>query len=417
MSRILRRPMFRGGPVDSRGTGITANLGYNNGGRVGYNKGNLVAPLYSAAPNYKSGAEIKRDAPGIFGLKFDSPFLSMKTPENRFGGSLNFGQSPRELSEALSEGSSYTNYLKNLNQPEEFETETLDTGEVKFKLDKDGKKIPIETEELSLKEQIEKDRVQKITDSDTQGSLEELGITVKDDGTTEFTGDPRYSDQKIKKTDTSGIKLPPPPTEKEESVEYTVEDYVKMLGGDKARRRDLSDMLASASASFLGTGGVKEGFAEFMSREAAKGPGRLEKIEQAAATLDIKDKIDSKRSKEKIELMKENTLFELRAKSDALKAAGDISKMNAGDALTYISKEIYRGQKDRSSSRVLKTFLDIKLNTDSNVKNVGDLTSFLNDAEEVSSLPEGITIVTSDQGKRVYLKRGDKVELVDINKL
>ena len=28
MSRILRRPMFRGGPVDSRGTGITTNLGY-----------------------------------------------------------------------------------------------------------------------------------------------------------------------------------------------------------------------------------------------------------------------------------------------------------------------------------------------------------------------------------------------------
>ena len=44
MSRILRRPMFRGGPVDSRGTGITANLGYNNGGRVGYNRGMLVQP-------------------------------------------------------------------------------------------------------------------------------------------------------------------------------------------------------------------------------------------------------------------------------------------------------------------------------------------------------------------------------------
>ena len=26
MSRILRRPMFRGGPVDSRGTGITTGL-------------------------------------------------------------------------------------------------------------------------------------------------------------------------------------------------------------------------------------------------------------------------------------------------------------------------------------------------------------------------------------------------------
>ena len=35
MSRILRRPMFRGGRVDSRGTGITSNLGYQAGGREG----------------------------------------------------------------------------------------------------------------------------------------------------------------------------------------------------------------------------------------------------------------------------------------------------------------------------------------------------------------------------------------------
>ena len=35
MSRILRRPMFRGGRVDSRGTGITSGLSYNKGGRVG----------------------------------------------------------------------------------------------------------------------------------------------------------------------------------------------------------------------------------------------------------------------------------------------------------------------------------------------------------------------------------------------
>ena len=78
--------------------------------------------------------------------------------------------------------------------------------------------------------------------------------------------------------------------DKEESVEYTIEDYIKMLGGDKAKRRDLSDMFARASASFLGTGGVREGLAEFMKAEAAAGPSRREKIEQAAATLDIKDK-------------------------------------------------------------------------------------------------------------------------------
>ena len=41
MSRILRRPMFRGGQViDSRGTGITSGL--MDGGRVGYQNAGFV---------------------------------------------------------------------------------------------------------------------------------------------------------------------------------------------------------------------------------------------------------------------------------------------------------------------------------------------------------------------------------------
>ena len=41
MSKVLRRPMFRGGRVDSRGTGITSGLdeGYADGGRVGFQGG------------------------------------------------------------------------------------------------------------------------------------------------------------------------------------------------------------------------------------------------------------------------------------------------------------------------------------------------------------------------------------------
>ena len=42
MSRILRRPMFRGGRVDSRGTGITSGLSYKKGGRVGYKNAGAV---------------------------------------------------------------------------------------------------------------------------------------------------------------------------------------------------------------------------------------------------------------------------------------------------------------------------------------------------------------------------------------
>ena len=139
MSRILRRPMFRGGKViDSRGTGITSGL--MDGGRVGYQPGGKVT----------TGGDLN---PGIFGFKFDQPFLSMKTPENRFGGSLNFGQSPSEFAQALKPGSSYRNYLEELNKPEEFETETTSTGDVKFKLDDKGNRIPIKKDDISLKEQ------------------------------------------------------------------------------------------------------------------------------------------------------------------------------------------------------------------------------------------------------------------------
>ena len=42
MSRILRRPMFRGGRVDGRGTGITSGLSYKQGGRVGYKDAGAV---------------------------------------------------------------------------------------------------------------------------------------------------------------------------------------------------------------------------------------------------------------------------------------------------------------------------------------------------------------------------------------
>jgi len=51
MSKTLRRPMFRGGRVDSRGTGITSGLmddtGYADGGRVGFQVG---GGLFSSDP-------------------------------------------------------------------------------------------------------------------------------------------------------------------------------------------------------------------------------------------------------------------------------------------------------------------------------------------------------------------------------
>ena len=296
MSRILRRPMFRGGKViDSRGTGITSGL--MDGGRVGYEPGGKVT----------TGGDLN---PGIFGFKFNQPFLSMKTPENRFGGSLNFGQSPSEFAQALKPGSSYRNYLEELNKPEEFETEVTSTGDVKFKLDEKGNRIPIKKEDISLKEQIEKDRIEGITGKDTQGSLEAMGITVKDDGTTEFTGDPGA--KKIN-TGPTGNRTIEPKISAEDAIRENAELFKELLGEaskediKKARIQDASDYLlkffAGTQKEGATVGSAAADVAEFATsrdsrtdraKEAAK------KTDQTATALAINDYIAGKRSKEEI---------------------------------------------------------------------------------------------------------------------
>ena len=61
MSRILRRPMFRGGPVSSYGTGIATGLGYEDGGRVGYKKAGQVKTLKETLEDERRKQEIIKE--------------------------------------------------------------------------------------------------------------------------------------------------------------------------------------------------------------------------------------------------------------------------------------------------------------------------------------------------------------------
>tara|TARA_S200002703_G_scaffold45845_1_gene39917 strand:- start:4206 stop:5303 length:1098 start_codon:yes stop_codon:yes gene_type:complete len=267
--------MFRGGPVDSRGTGITANLGYNNGGRVGYQNAGLVTiqDILSQTGAPMTGQQILDYAASKqmdFGPNFKINKYSKYIPEevNVTVGediiSKPFGEIIREKG-----FQTYEDEKSNLGGDDTQGTiEALD--KVQVKTDKTGKVVK-----------------------------DELGNPI-------YTGNQNEVEKKLKETN-KVIDLSEKVNDKggatEESTELTVEDYVKMLGGDKARRRDTSDLLAQASAAFLGTGSVKEGLSEFMNKVAASGPGRLEKIEQAAATLDIKDKIASKRADEQLKML------------------------------------------------------------------------------------------------------------------
>ena len=287
MSRILRRPMFRGGPIDSRGTGITANLGYNNGGRVGYsNGGDILAKntgiTYKGPPRtfaeIQAANQLQRS-----GTLFTEDFIKDKFKDFRG----KFLQTGEETEEVVS--------------PEDF-----NFSDVSFFLDKKNR----DTADLlreNPQEAYNLFKTGKLGGTDYATAQASQKALAKKGGVDVDFGDNETKEKKQLTADQERIAL----LEKqlkdlendkinEASTEIDVKEMIKMLGGDKARRRDLSDTLASASAAFLGTGSVKEGFAELMAREAAKGPGRLEKIEQAAATLDIKDKLAQKQSERDI---------------------------------------------------------------------------------------------------------------------
>ena len=289
MSKILRRPMFRGGgQVSSYGNGITTGLA--NGGMPA-KRGLVNGPGGYAGGPFKTGAEVKRDAPGIFGFKFDKPLLSIPTPKDRVG-AVNFdlgdfGLSPSDLTNALSEGSPYREYVT--SDKEEFETEVTGSGDVKFKLDEKGDKIPIESSKGSLEELINIQRIEDITNRDTQGELGDKGTVTgmeKVYGTNILDERNKKINGSVEEVSFSDSADGDVSVVNESDLSSMIEKYENLLGSKKAFGRDASDMLLG----FAGAEGdtVSEKFKSFAAAEAKKGPSRTEQIKQAAAMLGIK---------------------------------------------------------------------------------------------------------------------------------
>ena len=275
MSRILRRPMFRGGPVDSRGSGITANLGYNNGGRVGYKEkgfvdgGDIAANLNLFSPNFKTQDFYEKQ------IKANEYVPKYNTMEDF----LKAYETDRDQKEETAD----------MYMGTEFGTNTFEDQvrtDADYAASEEGKKKFLY--EAKTKQDDEIRKANKYRDADNQ-IITKLDKDIKQKK--ELTADQEriaLLEQQLKDIENDKTN--------EASTDIDTKEMIKMLGGDKARRRDVGDMLAGASAAFLGTGDVKEGFAEFMAQQAASGPSRLEKIEQAASTLDIKDKLSQKQS-------------------------------------------------------------------------------------------------------------------------
>ena len=250
MSRILRRPMFRGGRVSSYGTGITSGLA--DGGRVNLDVGGL--------PSWAQNTQWSRQNwdPRVSPVKTGSDLLKEAyTPRNTW--------LPAWIQGNIEAQSPSKARGWDLSKPIVEETDFEE-------INKDQLSFPRDVEEMGVETEVK-------SNIDTS-SVADIDKKVLE----------------IQNTD---------------DAELSLEEIKEALGGGQARGRDLTDMALGFAGAKGDT--VMEKFQDFARTESQKGPSRTEVINKEAATFMLKDKFQTKRDKAKINLMMADTDYKLAA--------------------------------------------------------------------------------------------------------
>lgn len=454
MSRILNRPMFRGGgKVSSYGTGIASGLTnqpqrYARGGSIHTPKRGIVKGpgSYSYADNFKNinwkntGAEVVKKAKDK--VATSKNFLSNLIPKGKnleskiVQGSKNLWkkvpkkglidvankQLPNVMkygvkpSVGITAAFAPTSIIGESNRPK-----TYAALEYMKSMNQSGAfdETAMEGEYEAFTEEF--DRLNDVTKytpiPDKRGWFNKyvnpMGFVTglnPDDKTAEEINKIIAGDENKNNPDDPPppplIPDAPPPLTMKEQVAKDKELFAELLGEGEARGKDVSDMLLR----FAGSGGntVGEKFQQYIGAEAMAGPSRTEKINQAAASLAINDYIAGKRSKENMEMMLEKTKFGVDYTLDAQKAAKDIKGMDFQEALSFYSENIFKGKKGRMDPQVIKGVLSIQMPG----KQINTKTFSKKSKNEVAGLDaieffEGINIVTYKGGKMLVERVGD----------
>jgi len=246
MSRILRRPMFRGGPVSSYGTGIASGLGYNTGGRVGYSNGGGIITLQDILK--QGGAPMKGQQILDFAEK------------NKLNLGPNFKINPMST------------FI-----PEQI---TIDEGTENER-------------DISYADFVGKFGIPKYEDEksflggdDTQGSIGDVDLNDGRKFSANF-GTNEQVKKKLEKKPVQEVSFSATAdgdvtTVDENDLDSLIDRYYKQLGGDKARQEYVGDALAAASEKFF------EGDMGGALVAAAKTKTKEPEIKRAAAMLGIK---------------------------------------------------------------------------------------------------------------------------------
>jgi hypothetical protein len=302
---VFRRPMFRGGKVDSRGTGITSGLGYAKGGSV------------EPQATFGVGNNANRDASGREKHAFFLPFLGYNALRTaamrgipaalRYGKNL-FSRKPPVMSQSKElipyvEPTMGQTFMRNLGQ---FGSVPGSSSVLNY-IAKNPKKSLGALAAFGLSDYTDMlPSGETIARSLLPGKLERAILGEKEDekSTTENIQDQVDNDAALQAllkelADKEKKKLEADiPTE--EDIEINKEKYAELLGKG-ARGEDISNMLLSFAGKALAPEAtVKSAFGEFAA-EQAKTPSRKSKVDETAAALAINEYIAGKKSKAELD--------------------------------------------------------------------------------------------------------------------
>jgi len=294
MSKILRRPMFRGGPVDSRGTGITSGLmdtpTYATGGRVGY----------------KTGGDILKDVNRNFDLFYQDPNMD----QLRAFQSLGMGNPFRNKFDLVGR----------LTRPAENSI-----------FNKMKEAAPIVQEQKQFEEDTDKNQEILENKEFFSGNIDDVTSQIK---TTDDDND------------TTGNNTSSTVIDEKDVIRQQAELFKELLGENKdkrikdARISDASDYLlkffegSQKEGATVGSAAADvAGFATSRDSRTEKAKAANEKIDQTATVLAINDYIAGKRSKE--EIQEYFAKIGAKARLDAKSAAEYIQ---ASDEISFAKK-------------------------------------------------------------------------------
>lgn len=437
MSRILRRPMFRGGKVSSYGTGIASGLGkpkrgfvdepgsyageqfligqgmydelIDRGGSRSYTRYNRpIGPPrggLSGGNIYTRALAQARNLPYVG--RFAVPVLGSTL--STMGAAAATGAGLGALTDYVVRSTSTPEEYRRIQEMSESgvfdETSTGEDIAAAQEYIQEGSKIGVTPGFFPRggREKFYKDR----------GLDPETGLPVDDIDTVAGEGLPGETkkgevgnviDTLMKSTKEKiedSTKTEEPVVSAKQMVEDNKKLFAEMLGTQKMRRRYGEDVLAELSKGFL----EGEGFRGALKR-AVDVKSDEPKIDQQAAILAINDYIAGKRSKESLDQMLGKIDYTIKKQLEATQLTGnwlsDLRKV----------ADRYRGQEGISDVKVIKDTLFETTGVNPQVssfpkKNFKDI--------DTKELAVGINIVIAKDGRKIIAKN-ESGEIQDLSR-